>query len=211
MIVESSADQKLTPAAVAPCRTMPAMLSTPAMTASSITPRARAAKRSDAVRHCSPAPATSASAGSQIAIRKKTVPTASAIEAYCTRGRPRTPPVSPSPTWPCCASSSETVAPVALARPWEHGSPARHRVAVRRDHAVGRGAALLEPRLELDGQVGPRPPGWKTSPLSTRCPARSKTRIAPKLPSTGSLNLNTICSGGRFSVAPSGSVLWSTA
>ena len=52
MIWLSSADQKETPAAVAPCSTMPAMpLSTPVSTASSSAVRAPDAKRSEASRH----------------------------------------------------------------------------------------------------------------------------------------------------------------
>ena len=103
MIWLSSADQNETPAAVAPCSTMPAMpLSTPASTARSRAVRAPAAKRSEASRHWALPPATSASDGSQIAIRKKIVPTAIAIAAYCVpRATPNATWVT-SPTLPCC-------------------------------------------------------------------------------------------------------------
>ncbi len=118
MIWLSSADQKETPAAVAPCSTMPAMpLNTPASTARSSAVRAPDAKRSEASRHWPLPPATSASAGSQTAIRKKIVPTAIAIEVYWTpRATPNATWVT-SPTLPCCESSSETVAPVVVALP----------------------------------------------------------------------------------------------
>ena len=89
--------------------------------------------------------------GSQIAIRKKIVPTATAIARVLRRrARRRTRPAVTSPTLPCCESSSETVAPVGGRLAVGEHQATGHRVAVGGDHAVGGGvAALPETRLQL--------------------------------------------------------------